>query len=281
MTIFRLHKQDDRWVIVNENRDFAAGAIKCVVQDYNGDEIAVVGSFHEAVIALADYLSANPSKWENSGASRYDKLTHEWFDDLVVERGQDDRWIVFRDGYPLGNENGPATFSAPIKAQRAADLHACDGRPNARCTGDGLSWLAPSDPAGEGEEWCLIEYSLGETVADAVEAILRARHEHAAGAIQSDTAQMIKAVFRRLCRIHKASLFGSYDAERRSHAPYFFIERQGAATARVSFYEAAHHYGKIALRNRLGPDVGDKDLREMISYVVAQVPTADCFRVTA
>jgi hypothetical protein len=43
----------------------------------------------------------------------------------------------------------------------------------------------------------------------------------------------------------------------------------------VSFEEAAHHYGKQAFRDRLGPDVDEMALQEIISKVLARIPTAD------
>jgi hypothetical protein len=51
--------------------------------------------------------------------------------------------------------------------------------------------------------------------------------------------------------------------------------KQTAAPTRLSFEEAAHHYGKLALRERLGPSVSDTELGEMISKVLAQLPGAD------
>jgi hypothetical protein len=50
---------------------------------------------------------------------------------------------------------------------------------------------------------------------------------------------------------------------------------EGGAPARVSFEEAAHHYGKIALRERLGASVSDVALEEMLSRVLARVPGSD------
>lgn len=278
MSRYRLHRQGDRCVILSENRSFAAGTIKFVVRDYNGEEIAAVGSLREAATVLADHLSANPSKWEQHGSERYARLTHEYFDDLMVEQDQDGSWVAFRNGRPLSNQDGFATFSTATAAKHAADLHAHDGHLDANCAGDGLSWLAPGDSPKEDEEWCLIEDFLGETMAEAAEAIARAHKEYSSRAIQPGTVQTIRAALRRLCGIHEASLFGSYDAVKHSRDPYFVLissDGRSGTSLRISFEEAANHYGKIALRGRLGPNVSDKEVRKMISEVLKQMPAAN------
>jgi hypothetical protein len=276
MSRYRLERQGDHFVVMNEHRDSRAGTIKYTVRSYDGEKIAGVGSVAAGVAALASHLRANPPAWENDDDGRYTKLTHDCFDYLVVERKQNGNWIAYRNYYALGNERGPATFRTASEAQRAADLHASDERPNSACAGDGLSWLAPPDSAEEDEERCRIEHQLGERVADAAEAILRAGTEYTQGGVQSETVQAIKAAISRLCTIREASLFGSYDTERRSHDPYFVVaSQQAAAHARMSFEEAAHHYGKLALRDRMGPDVSDTALREMISNALARMPRLD------
>jgi hypothetical protein len=87
--------------------------------------------------------------------------------------------------------------------------------------------------------------------------------------------QAIKAALRRLSAIRDASLFGSYNTEDGEHQPYFLLiesSKQAAAPARLSFEEAAHHYGKLALRERVGLDVSDSELSEMISSTLARIP---------
>jgi hypothetical protein len=279
MSRFRVLKQGDDFAIVNEPRGFAAGYIRpeYTVQDYHSDRIAVVSSMDEAVAALAAHLAANPPQWEESGPGRYMKLTPEYFDELAVKQNGNGGWTAYRNDYELVDANGAVTFPTLSQAQRAAELHAHDGRPKSDCPSDGRSWLAPSDNAEEQEQYW-IESHLGETVADAAEAISRARTEHSRGGIRRETAQAIAAEIERLCTIREASLFGSYDTERRTRAPYFIViesSQPAAAPARVSFDEAAHHYGKIALRERLGPDVSDMVLREMISAVLKRIPSPD------
>ncbi len=170
------------------------------------------------------------------------------------------------------------TFPTPAQAQQAADLHAHDGHPMSDCPSDGLSWLAPSDNSEEQEERYWIESHLGELVADAAEAISRARAEHSTGSIQPETKEAIKAASGRLRAIREASFFDSYDTERGTRDPYFVVvesRQQATAPARVSFDEAAHHYGNFALRELLGPDVSDTVLREMISAVLKRIPSPD------
>jgi hypothetical protein len=95
----------------------------------------------------------------------------------------------------------------------------------------------------------LIEHHLGENVADAAEAISQARREHSGGGIQRETIQEIKTATKGLGAIHEASLFGSYDGESRSWEAYFVVIEGGKPAARrVSFEEAAHHYGRLELR---------------------------------
>jgi hypothetical protein len=276
MSKLRLQKQGDGFAILNEHRDCAAGFISAryEVVDYHGQEIAVVRSVDEAVAALAAHLKATPPHWESGGTGRYIKLTHEFCDSLEVEKTQDGRWIALRNGCALGKADGPVIFEAAAQARRAADLHADDGHPGSACDSDGLSWLTNADE----EEWCRIEHQLGQLVADAAEAIVQASREHSNGAIHLETVQVIKTALRRLCAIQEASLFGSYDTDRGSRDPYFFVvieSGQAAAPARVSFEGAAQHYSKLALRERLGPDVSDTALQHMISSVLARIRQPD------
>jgi hypothetical protein len=280
MSRLRVLKQGDDFAIVNEPRDFHAGSIRpeYKVRDCHGDQIAVVSSMDEAVVALAAHLSANPPQWEDGGRGSYMKVASEYSDELRVKQNRDGSWTAYRNDYELVDANGAVTFPTPCQAQRAAELHANDGHPTAVGTRDGLFWLAPSDNAEDQEEQYWIEHLLGETVADAAEAISRARTEHSSGGMQPDTAEMIRATIRHLQTIREASFFGSYDTERGTRVPYFVViesGQQAAAPARVSFDEAAHHYGKIALRERLGPDVSDTVLREMISAVLKRIPSPD------
>jgi hypothetical protein len=280
MSKLRLQKQGDDFVILNEHRDCAAGFIRAryEVVDYFSNKIAVVRSVDEAVAALATHLKATPPRWESGGTGRYIKLTHEFCDSLEVEKTQDGGWTALRNGWMLGNADGPMAFSMASRAQRAADSHANDGHPNSTSPADGLSWLTPTDGADENWERCRIEHQLGAFVADAAEAIAQASREHSNGAIQLETVQAIKTALRRLRAIQDASLFGGYDTEHGTRKPYFVViasGQQAAAPVRVSFEEAAQHYGKLTLHERLGVGVSDVELEEMVSRVLARVPSPD------
>jgi hypothetical protein len=272
MSRYRLQKQGDCFVIINEHRDCAAGLIRAryEVVDYCSNKVAVVRSVDEAVAALAAHLKATPPRWDG-GAGRYIKLTHDYCDSLEVEKTQDGGWTALRNGWMLGNADGPMAFSTASRAQRAADSHANDGHPNSTSPADGLSWLTPADGADEDWERCRIEHQLGAFVANAAEAIAQASREHSNGAIQLETVQAIKTALRRLRAIQEASRFGSYDTEHGTREPYFVVIESGAA-AQLSFDEAAQHYGKMALRERLGAGVSDVELEEMVSRVLARVP---------
>ena len=276
MSKYRLHSEDGGFVVINEHGNYHAGHIEVEyrVRNDRNYEIAVVGSMEEAVASLAAHLSASSPPWEDGGIGRYIKLLPEYCDFLLVEQNQDRSWSAARNDWPLGDGNGPVTFSTASKAKRAADLHAGDGHPKSKNPSDGLSWLVPSDAEDIDRYW--IEFTLGELIAEAAEAISRARAEHDSGGIRPETGQTLKAKIRRLCAIRDASLFGSYDTERRSNDdPYFVLIENGekpAAPTRVSFDDAAYHYGQVALRDRIGPDVTDTVYRDMISQVLARMP---------
>ena len=280
MSKYRLQRDSIGFAVINEHRDHRAGhiSVEYRVRTDRDDEIAVVGSMEEAFATLDAHLSASSPPWEDGGggAGRYVKLLPEYGDFLVVEQNQEDGgWRASRNDWPLGDGNGPVTFSTASKAQRAADLHAGDGHPKSKNPSDGLSWLIPSDAEEEDEQRYRIEHQLGQLIAEAAEAMSRARTEHDSGGIRPETAQTLKAEIRRLCAIRDASLFGSYDTERRSNDPYFVLIENGekpAAPARVSFHDAAYHYGQVALRDRIGPDVTNTVCRDMISQVLARMP---------
>jgi len=282
MSRYRVTRQGDHYAIVNEYSNFAAGYITPThrVLDYHGDEITMVGSVDEDVAALAAHRAAQPPCWEEGGSGRYMKLTQEYCDSLVVEQKEDGRWTASRNDYELADKNCPKTFRTAKDARRAADCHADDGRPNAKCPNDGLRWSGPSDPEEEQEERLHFEYFLGETVADAAEAISRARAEQSNGGIKFGTVNTIRGGIERLWTIRDGSLFGSYDTERGSRDP-FFVVMQGGAETRISFEEAAHHYGMRALRKRLGADVSDETLRQMIADVLKRLPGPDRLRKAA
>jgi hypothetical protein len=129
----------------------------------------------------------------------------------------------------------------------------------------------PAEPscAEENNEYQYrIEHRLGETVADAAEAIGRAQAERRAGGVRSDTRETIARNMKRLAQMWEASRHGSYDADDRTRGRYFFTgepSEQATSPTRISFDEAAYWYGKRALRTRLGTAVTDGAIQEMIS----------------
>ncbi len=276
MSKYRVTRRRDHFVIANEHRGVAAGYIEptYTVLDCHAEEIAVAASVDEAVAALAAHRAANPPRWEDGGRGRYIKTTQEYCDFLAVEQSQDGRWTAFRNDYELCDGDGPKTFRTAREAQRAADLHADDEHPNAKRPKDGLRWSCTSDPQEELEDRLHAECRLGETVTDAAEAISRARTEYTSGGIRPETQQALRVEIERLRAIWEASRFGSYDMERGSRDPYFIVI-EGGAESRISFEEAAYHYGALALHKHLGPDVSDTVIRQMIADVLKRLPAAD------
>jgi hypothetical protein len=271
MSKYRLIRGRDELVVVNEHRDFRVGSIRYEVRDNDAERIAVAASLSEAVAALTAQLVANPPRWQRDRSDRFIKITLEYCDFLVVEQGENGRWVAFRNDYALVDENGPKMFETAQEARRAADLHSDDGRPTAKSRDDGLRF-GPSDP---GEEDRLVpEHRLGQIAAEAAEGIAGAKAEHSKGCIRLDTATTIKSLIASLREIQEDSEFGSYDAQTGEHLPYFVL-MEGAKASRLCFDEAAYHYGKLALRERLGPEVTDAALEQMIADVLRRLPGPD------
>jgi hypothetical protein len=280
MSRYRVKRCSNSLIVLNENRDFRVGSIQCEVRDRQGEKIGMATSMDEAVALLAAHVANKRPRWEDGGAGSYVKITHEYCDLLAVEQSEDGRWAAFRNEYELADENGPVTFATAQEARHAAELHADDGRPNAKCPEDGLRWSGPSDPAEDLEDRLHCEHRLGEIVADAAEAIAQAKAELGDGMVELSTVRRTKDLLAILREMHEDYQFGSYDTESGSRDPYFVVS-EGPEVSRVSFDEAAYHYGKLALRKRLGEDVGDETLRQMLADVLKRLPAPDRLRKAA
>lgn len=280
MSRYRVKRCSNSLIVLNENRDFRIGSIRYEIEDREGKSIGAAASMEEGVALLAAHVANQRPRWENGGSGTYVKITHEYCDLLAVEQSEDGRWAVFRNEYGLADENSPVTFATAQEARHAAELHADDGRPNAKCPEDGLRWSGPSDPAEELEDRLHSEHVLGERVADAAEAIARAKAELGNGMVELSTVRRTKDLLATLREMREDYQFGSYDTESGSRDPYFVVS-EGPEVSRVSFDEAANHYGTLALRKRLGEDVGDGALRQMLANVLKRLPAPDRLRKAA
>jgi hypothetical protein len=117
-------------------------------------KIAVIKSIDEAIPILTAYYEAHPPRWQHYRVPRA-FITYEYFNKgymkctfygvLVVERDEPGRWIASRCMDPLVDEEGTATFATLEEAQRAVDLHMCDGFRNSKPINDGLYWKDTSE----------------------------------------------------------------------------------------------------------------------------------------
>src|SRR5580698_610770 len=87
-------------------------------------EVAVVTSLDECLPALADYYEQNPPRWVRKGLGLYEKET--LYSNLRVEQNQRGQWRAYRDGFPLLEWRGAATFLTGAEAQRIVDVHLLD-----------------------------------------------------------------------------------------------------------------------------------------------------------
>jgi hypothetical protein len=106
-----------------------------------------------------------------------------------------------------------------------------------------------------------MEHLLGRLLVDTAIEIARAVFEGQNGGVTAETKERYVGLIDQLYRIWFASRFGSYDAERRGHEPYF------ASTApcepRMSFGAAAQDYGMWELRTRF-PEASEAALKEIL-----------------
>ena len=106
-----------------------------------------------------------------------------------------------------------------------------------------------------------MEHLLGSVLADTATAIGRAVLEYANGGLTAETKERYVGLIDQLYRIWFASRFGSYDAERRGHEPYFVHPYpQGP---RMSFSAAAQDYGMWELKMRF-PEASEAALKEIL-----------------
>jgi hypothetical protein len=124
-------------------------------------EVAVVNSLDECLPALADYYEQNPPRWVRKGLGWYEKET--LYSNLRVEQNQRGQWRAYRDGFPLLEWRGAATFLTGAEAQRIADVHLLDSYPNAEVIDDEFSWVL--DPELEDLSLGLVPLRSYETAA--------------------------------------------------------------------------------------------------------------------
>src|ERR1017187_5666371 len=97
---------------------------------------------------------------------------------------------------------------------------------------------------------------------DAGSLIALAVMEYQSGGLKAETKSKYADVITKLHAIWYASRFGSFDAERRVIDPYF---ANFGDDPRMSFADAAQHYGMFELRMRF-PDESDTTLKEVLSW---------------
>jgi hypothetical protein len=117
-------------------------------------KIAVIKSIDEAIPTLTAYYEAHPPRWKRTRVTRYtstyeyvNRAYDKWtfYGVLSVERKEPGRWVAYRGMDPLVNNEGVAIFATPEEAQRAVDLHMCDGFRNSQPINDGLYWKDTSE----------------------------------------------------------------------------------------------------------------------------------------
>src|SRR5262245_59561380 len=185
---YRVYPEGERFRIFNEDANLLFGSIcprpggqdvRYSVENDHGDEVALVASIDEAIEAWAAYVPP----WERISSTEYERRTD--YGDLRVQQIQPGRWVAYRDGCELGDENGPTIFSTLQRAQSTGYLHVRDLYPSSSCVDDGLSWLGAKNPA---EEWRHeFEEHLGHMVAEAVGRFEQARDGCRNGGVKAET----------------------------------------------------------------------------------------------
>lgn len=110
-----------------------------------------------------------------------------------------------------------------------------------------------------------IEKQLGTLLADAVSGIAGALIEWRSGGLKPETKEKCAKLIADLHHIWYASRFGSFDAERRVYEPYF--ANTPPSDPRMSFAEAAQHYGLLELQRRF-PDMSETILKRVLSWPI-------------
>jgi hypothetical protein len=108
-----------------------------------------------------------------------------------------------------------------------------------------------------------IEFRLGTLLADLASEFARALIECCNGGLKAETKRKCTDLLTQLHGIWYVSRFGSLNAERRAHEPYF--ANHPTCDARLSFGEAAQTYGMFELRRRY-PDASDATLKLGLSW---------------
>jgi len=108
-----------------------------------------------------------------------------------------------------------------------------------------------------------IEFRLGTLLADAASTIARAIIECSNGGLKAKTKREFVKINMQLYAILYASRFGSFNAERSVHEPYF--ANLDTNDPRLSFAEAAQTYGLRELAERY-PDLSEAELELALSW---------------
>ncbi len=94
-----------------------------------------------------------------------------------------------------------------------------------------------------------------------VSIVARGQTEYQGGGLKAETKEKCAGLIAQLHATWYASRFGSFDADRGVHDPYF-ANKSGP---RMTFAAAARHYGMFELRLRF-PDVSETTLKAMLSW---------------
>jgi hypothetical protein len=232
----------------------------CTVLNRHGGFTAWIpcSPMQNAPWAIANYEGAYPPHWEQHDETSFEKHSNHGI--LNVGWYPPGCWVAVRDGRFLLDPRGePVEFSTAKDAQQAADTHAADGYPGAVLSFDGLSWdqAAVVDPIR-------IEHRLGTLLADAVSVLARGLVEYGNGSLRPETKGEFGMLIGQLVQIWWVSRFYCFNSELRAWEPYF--AGATAAHPRMSFADAAQHYGKAELRKRLPVDKAA--LSKLLSWVL-------------
>ena len=84
-----------------------------------------------------------------------------------------------------------------------------------------------------------------------------------------ETDPILGGLIAKLQAVYVCSCFGALDSERGAiEKCYFMGDRKKGAPARLAFDEAAQQYGMETLRELLGPNANDEELRRRIAQVL-------------
>jgi hypothetical protein len=166
-----------------------------------------------------------------------------------------DTWTV---EYPGGQKLGPYdAMRDPNPVERALD----------RAGSLGGEWPDFDPPAKPQASHLIqeIEFRLGEVLADAAALLARGLIEYRSGGMQAETKEKFSHLIGQLYLIWYSSQFGSFNAERRAHEPYF--ENRPPQHPRMDFAEAAQRLGMEELWYRF-PDAPEPFSKELLTCVL-------------